>query len=90
MNRYSSWLSNEKREEEIDGIIHYLYFDQIDAKHKYYDTIHNLSDVHEMESLGKEKYLTRRLVKLQILAFVLYRFNMSDELDRLREYWTQC
>lgn len=80
-------LSQEKKDQEIDGLWHYIFFDHSDARHKFRDTMNNLSDVNQMKKEQKEKYITRRIPKLQALAFVLLRHGMTDELEKLRSQW---
>ena len=80
-------MSQEKKDQEIDGLWHYIFFDHADARHKFRDTMNNLSDVNQMEQNQKAKYILRRIPKLQALAFVLLRHGMTDKLDELRRCW---
>lgn len=38
--------------------------------------MHNLSDVNEMSPEEKERYILRRIPKLQALTFILQQYNM--------------
>ena len=80
-------LTQEKKDQEIDGLWHYIFFDHADARHKFRDTMNNLSDVNQMEQYQKQNYIIRRIPKLQALAFVLLRHGMTNELDKLRRQW---
>lgn len=80
-------LSQEKKDQEIDGLWHYIFFDHADARHKFRDTMNNLSDVNRMNKEQKERYITRRVPKLQALAFVLLRHGMTDKLVQLQRQW---
>lgn len=80
-------LDKERKYQEIDGLWHYIFFDHADARHKFRDTMNNLSDVNKMEPIQKEKYILRRVPKLQALAFVLLRHGMIDELNSLKRQW---
>ncbi len=80
-------MNQEKKELEIDSLWHYLFFDEIDARHKFRDTIHNLSDIPNMEPDDKREYIMRRIPKLQALTFVLHRLGLSDKADQLKRQW---
>lgn len=86
MDEYCKELSPEKKEKEIDGLWHYLFFDPTDARHKFIDTMHNLSDMKDMKE--KEYYKLRRIPKLQALIFVFNKYDMTHEIDMLLQAWT--
>ncbi len=86
LDRYCEKLSPEKKEKEIDGLWHFLFFDPTDARHKVIDSMNNLSDVKDMKE--KEYYKLRRIPKLQALLFVLEKYKMTHEIDMLLQAWT--
>jgi hypothetical protein len=79
----------EKKNMEIDSLWHYAFFDRIDALHKYYDTMHNLSDVNKMSSEKKDSYILRRIPKLNALAFVMQKYSMGNYLDSIKRKWQE-
>lgn len=87
LDRYFPDMTQSKKQMEIDSLWHYMFFDRIDAEHKFYDTCHNLSDVHLMQPDTKEKYILRRIPKLNALDFVMRKYNMSDHLNLLKTKW---
>lgn len=87
LNKHFPDLSQDKKDQEIDGLWHYIFFDRVDARHKFRDTLHNLSDVNSMSDVQKRKYILRRIPKLQALAFVLLRYGMENELNQLMQQW---
>lgn len=89
LDRYFPDMDSEKRQSEIDSLWHYIFFDRIDAEHKFYDTCHNLTDVNQMEIDKKTKYILRRIPKLNALAFVMQTLWMSHHLSVLKRKWQE-
>ncbi len=87
LDRYFPDMDSEKRQSEIDSLRHYMFFDRIDAEHKFYDTCHNLSDVNKMSPDTKEKYILRRIPKLNALVLVMQKFSMIDHINTLKRKW---
>jgi len=79
----------DKKSQEIDSLWHYAFYDQADAIHKIYDTFHNLSDVNDMKKEKKDKYILRRIPKLNALSWVLQQHQMTEPLSLLKRRWQE-
>lgn len=82
-------MDEQKKEAELANLRQYLYFDRFDALHKWYDTMHNLKDVNSMPHSRKERYILRRIPKLNALILVLNRYELSYEVTFLKRRWQE-
>jgi hypothetical protein len=88
LNIYFPNMSEEKKETEILACWNYAFFDEHDARHKYYDTLHNLSDVaHMQDENEKIKYIARRIPKVNALVMALKRNGLQKYIEKLASVW---
>ena len=90
LSYYFPDMTKEDQEAEIGACWNHAFFDEKDALHKYYDTVHNISDIEQMHDEDKKmRYILRRIPKINALMMVLKHNNMNRYIDSLKSIWTQ-
>ena len=89
LDTHFSQMDEQKKEAELENLRQYLYFDRLDALHKWFDTMHNLKDVNDMPHSRKERYILRRIPKLNALILVMNRYRLFEEVILLKRRWQE-